>query len=99
MATLSKLYPLNAKAIKASLRKEGYKVYSCKRGTGSAKNATYIYVDYSDAIEAASFLKNIGVVDCLNKPLTILGKITKNEGVCSLGACYIDEQTFNEINS
>ena len=99
MATLTKLYPLNAKAIKAALRRENVKVYSCKRGTGSAKNATYIYVDYSNAVEAVSFLRNIGVVDCLNKPLTILGRITKIEGVFNIGACYMDIDTYKEINS
>lgn len=98
MATLTKRYPLNAKAIKSSLKKEGFKVFSCKKGVGTTKNATYIYVDYSNVIDAVDFLRNIGVVDCLGNPLTFIGKITKTEGACYLGACYMDELTFNELN-
>ena len=97
MSAKSKLYPLNAKAIKTTLKKEGVKVYSCKKGTGSSKNATYIYVDYSDAEYSCDLLKNIGVIDCLGNPISIMGKITKKEGVCSLGACYMDEQTYIEV--
>lgn len=98
MFTTSKLYPLNAKAIKSSLKREEVKVYSCKKGTGTTKKATYIVVDVKDAKKAVSFLRNIGVVNTLGNPIKINGIITKKEGFYSLGACYMDERTFIELN-
>jgi len=98
MFTTSKLYPLNAKAMKTSLKREGVKVYSCKKGSGASKKATYIVVDVKDAEKAVSFLRNIGVINTLGNPVKINGVITSNEGFYSIGACYMDERTFIELN-
>ena len=98
MKASTKKFQLNAKAIRTALKVEGVKVLSCKRGTGSAKKATYIVVDVKDAEKAVSFLANIGVINCLGKQISIMGNITRTEGAYTLGACYMDEQTYNELN-
>ena len=67
-----KLYPLNAKAIRTSLTKEGYKVLRCRKGSGTTKNATYITLSSKDIKYAIEFLNNIGVVAATNKPLTVI---------------------------
>jgi hypothetical protein len=90
-----KLYPLNAKSLKKSLKDYGVKVYRCKQGQGSVKNGVQVVVAESDLNKVAEFFLNIGVVDCRgNVPTggqTVLGQT-------ELSYLYMSEEMYNELN-
>jgi hypothetical protein len=94
---MTKLFPLNAKAIKAELKRNGVHVFSCKQGKGTTKNAIYPVIDFKDAAIMEELFLNLGVVSCTNKPIKAGKKCAS--GVYSIGACYMSPEMFQELNA
>ena len=93
--TTTKTYGLNAKAIKKALIREGVKVLSCKKGTGSVAGSANIVTSSDNLKETVAILANFGIVTRRGQALKA-AKTSQN--YFDFGYCYMSEEMYNEIN-
>lgn len=91
----TKLYPLNAKAIKKTLGCYEIKPISLRQGRGSLKGSISLMVRVEDAQEVASICANLGMVNTLGKNPIVR---PTSQNYYDFGSLYMSEEMYKEIN-